>query len=123
MSQRSPAHRLVDRPATLRDCLRVPYRLEAFAFELQPGTWCRHVAYPELPDCEAEAATIEDALTQLERRRIEVITRMVRQGSVPPTPRPLLIDSDPEGLIERFGLQGLVAGWLDRPLATNRKEP
>ncbi len=54
----------------LIDHLSVPYRLEAETAELADGAWVRRVAYPELPGCTAESAVVEDALSQLERKRI-----------------------------------------------------
>ena len=79
----------------LIDYLCVPYRLEAATTELADGSWVRRVAYPELPDCMAESTVVEDALCQLERRRIEMIVRMVADGCAPPVPRPPLHDCDP----------------------------
>ena len=72
----------------LIDYLCVPYRLEAATIELADGSWVRRVAYPELPECTAESTVVEDALCQLERRRIEIIVRMVarRLRSAGPTP-------------------------------------
>ena len=97
----------------LRDYLSVPYRIEAQALEVRPGHWVRHAAYPELPGCTAQAATIEETLERLERRRIEIIATMVRAGERPPMPRPPLADCDPEGLIERLGLHDALALLLD----------
>ena len=79
----------------LIDHLRVPYLLEAETAELGDGTWVRRVSHPELTGCMAEAAVVEDALSQLERKRIEIIVRMVRDGRPPAAPRPPLRDSDP----------------------------
>jgi hypothetical protein len=90
---------------TARDYLSIPYRIEAFSYEAAAGELLRHASYPELPDCSVEAPTITDALQQLERRRIEVILSMLRQGTLPPVPRPPLSDCDPEGLIIELGLE------------------
>src|SRR5260370_7654188 len=70
----------------LIDHLSVPYRLEAETAELADGAWVRRVAYPELPGCTAESAVVEDALSQLERKRIEIIIQMVREARSPPVP-------------------------------------
>ena len=64
----------------LIDYLRVPYVLEAESTEATPGVWVSRVSYPELPDCVELAATIEDAVDKLERRRIELIAAMLRRG-------------------------------------------
>jgi len=72
----------------LSEYLSVPYLLEAQTVEIAPGSWVRRVAYPELPDCHAQALVVEEALLALERLRIETIVRMVGEGSPPPVPRP-----------------------------------
>ena len=46
----------------LSEYLSVPYLLEAETVEVAPGSWVRRVAYPELPDCSAEAVVVEEAL-------------------------------------------------------------
>lgn len=88
----------------LIDHLRVPYLLEAETAELPDGSWVRRVRYPELDGCTAEAAVVEDALAQLERKRIEMIVRMVRDGGTPPIPRPPLKDSDPIWIARQAGV-------------------
>lgn len=93
---------------TLRELLSIPYRVEAEAIERSPGEWVRRAAYPELPDCVAEAPTIEEALRGLERRRIEVIVNTFHSGARPPVPRPPLRDGSPEGLAQELGLAGLL---------------
>lgn len=90
---------------TARDYLSIPYRVEAFSYEVAPGQLLRRASYPELPDCSAEAPTITETLHQLERRRVEVILSMLRQGTPPPVPRQPLPDCDPEGLITELGLE------------------
>ena len=82
----------------LSEYLSVPYLLEAQTVEIALDSWVRRVAYPELPDCSAEAVVVEDALLALERLRIETIVRMVGQGNPPPVPRP------PCGIAIRPGL-------------------
>jgi len=94
----------MERGLRLRDCLSVPYLLAAETVEVAPGSWISRVAYPELSDCNAEALVVEDALRLLERRRIEIIIRMVEQGSVPPRPRPPLGDCDPVWVARQAGL-------------------
>jgi hypothetical protein len=88
----------------LRDYLSVPYLLEAETVEVAPGSWISRVAYPELSGCSAEALVVEDALHLLERKRIEMIVRMVGEGRPPPTPRPPLRDCDPVWVAKRAGL-------------------
>lgn len=88
----------------LIDHLRVPYLLEAETAELSDGSWVRRVCYPELPGCVVETAVVEDALVQLERKRIETIVRMVRDGNAPPAPRPSLRDSDPIWIARQVGV-------------------
>lgn len=88
----------------LIDHLRVPYLLEAETVELPDGRWVRRVCYPELSGCVAEAAVVEDALSQLERKRIEIIVRMVRDGRAPTAPRPALSDSDPIWIAKQVGV-------------------
>jgi hypothetical protein len=88
----------------LIDHLCVPYLLEAETAELGDGTWVRRVGYPELPGCVAEAAVVEEALAQLERKRIEMIVRMIGDGDLPPTPRPPLSDSDPLWVARQVGV-------------------
>lgn len=79
----------------LRDYLSVPYLLEAETVEVAPGSWICRVTYPELPGCSAESLVLEDALHLLERKRIEMIVRMIGEGHLPPVPRPPLGDCDP----------------------------
>ena len=88
----------------LTDYLSVPYLLEAETVEVAPGSWISRVAYPELPGCSAESLVVEDALHLLERKRIEMIVRMVGDGRPPPMPRPPLRDCDPVWVAERAGL-------------------
>ena len=98
----------------LRDHLSVPYLLEAETVEVAPGSWISRVAYPELSGCSAEAVVVEDALHLLERKRIEMIVRMVREGRHPPTPRPPLRDCDPVWVAERAGLSQEITALIIR---------
>jgi predicted RNase H-like HicB family nuclease len=98
----------------LIDYLRVPYVLEAESTEAAPGVWVSRVAYPELPDCIEQAATIEDAIDKLERRRIDVIVAMLRNGRPPNVPRPPLASSQPYWLIAHYGLQDELLDLLDQ---------
>ncbi len=77
----------------LIDYLRVPYVLEAELTEVAAGSWVSRVSYPELPNCVEQAASIEEAIDQLERRRIEVIVELLRSGAPPRVPRPPLESS------------------------------
>jgi hypothetical protein len=98
----------------LEDYLSVPYLLEAQTVEVTPGSWISRVAYPELPGCSAEALVVEDALHQLERKRIEMIVRMVGEGRPPPTPRLPLRDCDPVWVAKQAGLSDEIAALIDR---------
>jgi hypothetical protein len=98
----------------LRDYLSVPYLLEAETVEIAPGSWISRVAYPELSGCSAESLVVEDALHLLERKRIEMIIRMVGEGRPPPTPRPPLRDCDPVWVAKQAGLSDEIAALIDR---------
>ena len=98
----------------LIDYLRVPYRLEAETAELADGAWVKRVAYPELPGCVAEAAVVEDALSRLERKRIETIIRLVGEGRSPPVPRPPPRDCDPAWVARQVGVADHLVALIDR---------
>lgn len=99
----------------LRDFLSIPYLLEAEAVETAPGQWLVRVAYPELPGCAAEGPVVEDALRELERRRIEMIVSLVQAGREPPVPRKPLAAADPLWTAQDLGLSARVAALLARP--------
>ncbi|HEX9214162.1 MAG TPA: hypothetical protein VF901_26920 [Bradyrhizobium sp.] len=99
----------------LRELLSIPYLLEAEAVETAPGQWLVRVAYPELPGCTAEAPVVEDALRELERRRIEMIVNLVQAGREPPVPRKPLAAADPLWTAQDIGLSARVAALLGRP--------
>lgn len=105
---------MTENPMQLRDYLAVPYVLEAATVELADGSWVRRVVYPELTDCVAEAAVVEDALTQLERKRIEIIIRMVGEGRRPPVPRPPLRSSDPAWIAKQVGVADEYISLIER---------
>ena len=96
----------------LRELLSVPYLLEAEAVETEPGQWLVRLAYPELPGCTAEGRVVEDALRELERRRIEMIVSLVEAGKEPPIPRKPLFASDPLWTVHDLGLSARVAALL-----------
>jgi predicted RNase H-like HicB family nuclease len=96
----------------LRELLSIPYLLEAEAVETGPGQWLVRLAYPELPGCTAEGAVVEDALKDLERRRIEMIVILVEEGKQPPIPREPLASSDPLWIAHDLGLSGRVGALL-----------
>jgi hypothetical protein len=98
----------------LSEYLSVPYLLEAQTVEIAPDSWVRRVAYPELPDCHAEAVVVEEALLALERCRIETIVRMVSQGSPPPVPRPPLRDCNPPWVARQAGVASEIIAVIDR---------
>ena len=102
----------------LRDYLSVPYLLEAETVEVAPGSWISRVAYLELPGCSAESPVVEDALHMLERKRIEIIVRMVGEGHPPPLPRPPLGDCDPVWAARQAGLSGEIIALID-PVGRN----
>lgn len=88
---------------SLRDYLAVAFLVEAETVDRGAGIWLRRAACPELPDCAAEAPTIEEALEKLDRRRVDVIVGLLRAGVAPPVPRAPLRCFDAERLIERVG--------------------
>jgi predicted RNase H-like HicB family nuclease len=96
----------------LRELLSIPYLLEAEAVEAGPGQWLIRLAYPELPGCTAEGAVVEEALRDLERRRIEIIVSLAEEGKEPPIPRKPLAASDPLWTARDLGLSGRVAALL-----------
>ena len=96
----------------LRECLSIPYLLEAEAVETEPGKWLVRLAYPELPDCTADGFVIEDTLKELERRRIETIVSLVEAGQQPPVPRKPLTGSDPLWTVRDLGLTARVDALL-----------
>ena len=96
----------------LRELLSVPYLLEAEAVETEPGQWLVRLAYPELPGCTAEGLIVEDALRELERRRIEMIVTLVEAGKEPPMPRKPLGGCDPLWTVRDLGLSGRIAALL-----------
>ena len=96
----------------LRALLSVPYLLEAEAVETEPGEWLVRLAYPELPGCTAEGAVVEDALKDLEQRRIEIIVGLVETGRQPPIPRQPLASTDPLWTARDLGLSDRIAALL-----------
>ena len=88
----------------LHELLAVPYLLEAEAVEYEPDRWIVRLSYPELPGCIAESPIVEDALRDLERKRIETIVRLVREGDEPPVPRRPLVTADPLWTVRNLGL-------------------
>jgi predicted RNase H-like HicB family nuclease len=98
----------------LRELLSVPYLLEAEAVEAEPGRWLVRLAYPELAGCIAEGSVVEEALKELERRRIELIVGLVEAGREPPVPRQPLTGSDPLWTVRDLGLSTRIAALLER---------
>lgn len=99
----------------LSDYLAVPYLLEAEAVEFQPDRWIIRLSYPELPDCSAEAPVVEDALRELERRRVETIVTLVKAGTPPPVPRQPLANTDPLWTARNLGLPDHITQMLAAP--------
>ena len=100
----------------LRELLSVPYLLEAEAVETDAGRWLVRLAYPELPGCTAEGSVVEDALKELEQRRIEMIVSLVEAGKRPPIPRKPLATSDPLWIVRDLGLSARIAALLESTL-------
>ncbi|GAY09458.1 type II toxin-antitoxin system HicB family antitoxin [Pseudonocardia sp. N23] len=71
----------------LDELLAVPYVMDVQAVQRDDGDWVCRVSYDELPGCVAEGRTPFDALTRLERRRVEILTDLHRAGTPPPPPR------------------------------------
>ncbi len=61
----------------------------------------------------AEGRVVEDALRELERRRIEMIVNLVEAGKEPPIPRKPLLASDPLWTVHDLGLLARVAALLE----------
>ncbi len=72
---------------TLSEHLRVPYLLEATSVEVSPGQWVRRLTYPELEGCVAESPNLEDAMRELETRRLNIILTRFDSGEPLPVPR------------------------------------
>ena len=106
----------------LRELLSVPYLLEAEAVETEPGRWLVRLAYPELPGCTAEGAVVEDALRELERRRVEIIVSLVEAGKEPPIPRKPLAASDPLWTVRDLGLSPRIAALLGNGTQQSRRD-
>jgi predicted RNase H-like HicB family nuclease len=90
--------------------------LEAEAVETDTGQWLVRLAYPELPGCTAEGSIVEDALKELEQRRIEMIVSLVEAGKRPPIPRKPLATSDPLWIVRDLGLSARIAALLESTL-------
>ena len=90
--------------------------------QLADGSGDRRLAYPELPECTAKSTVVEDAICQLERRRIEMIVRMVGDGCAPPVPRPPLRDCDPAWVARQVGVSPQLIELIDRCDATTVPE-
>ncbi|AEA26089.1 type II toxin-antitoxin system HicB family antitoxin [Pseudonocardia benzenivorans] len=72
---------------SLAELLAVPYVMDVQAVRRDDGEWVCRVSYDELPGCVAEGRTPYEALTRLERRRVEILTELHRAGAVPSAPR------------------------------------
>ena len=67
----------------------VPYLLVLESVQ-RDGEWIRRAEHPELPGCVAEAASVLDALRQLDRERHRVLAELWERGAPIPVPRPPL---------------------------------
>jgi predicted RNase H-like HicB family nuclease len=74
----------------LEEHLAVPYVLTMESVCRPDGEWVRRAAYPELPNCVAEAESPIDAIEQLDELRRNRIVEMLRKGEHIPVPRPPL---------------------------------
>jgi predicted RNase H-like HicB family nuclease len=72
---------------TLDEYLAVPYILRMESIEQSDGDWVRRATYPELPGCEAEAATPVEAIERLEATKRRRITELLERGEPIPVPR------------------------------------
>jgi predicted RNase H-like HicB family nuclease len=70
--------------------LAVPYILETWSERNPSGRWSRRAAFPELPGCEAEAATAVEAIERVEEVRVRYIVEHLERGEQLPVPRPPL---------------------------------
>ncbi len=75
---------------TLDEYLAVPYVLTMESVCRDDGEWVRRAAYPELPNCVAEAESPIDAIEQLDELRRNRIADMMERGERIPVPRPPL---------------------------------
>ena len=66
----------------------VPYVLVFESIE-RDGEWLRRAAYPELPDCVAEAPALE-AIEKLEVERRRILQQLWNRRAPIPVPRPPL---------------------------------
>lgn len=83
----------------LIELLAIPLVVEVAAVRLADGDWVRRASYPELPDCQADAATVEEALDLLEFRRIAELKGHVTGSSRFSLPeREVVRDLRPEAL-------------------------
>ncbi|WP_433296838.1 type II toxin-antitoxin system HicB family antitoxin [Pseudonocardia sp. CA-142604] len=73
--------------ASLEELLAIPYVLDVRAVQREDGEWMCRVGYDELPGCVAEGRTPFEALTRLERLRVEIVTDLYEQGRPVPAPR------------------------------------
>ncbi|MEX2290081.1 MAG: type II toxin-antitoxin system HicB family antitoxin [Mycobacteriales bacterium] len=76
---------------TVARYLAVPYVAVFSSTVDDNGVWVRSAAYPELPGCHVEAATVIEAMDDLEDLRVALIVDMLSRGEEPPVPRPPLM--------------------------------
>jgi len=67
----------------------IPYLLVLESVERE-GRWVRRAAYPELPNCAAEAHSVLEAMEQLEQERRALLRELWNRGAPIPVPRPPL---------------------------------
>jgi hypothetical protein len=77
------------RPMKVGDYLRAPFVIRAQSVELPSGEWVARFEYPELPGCVVEGASVSDTLAAVDRKRVELILELLREGRPPLVTRPL----------------------------------
>lgn len=97
----------------LIDYLCVPYIVAASSEDDGAGDWVRIAECPELSGCRVSAPSIVQAVDDLSRRRITLITELLRSGTPPPVPRPPLTCIDLERELRRLGLFDELSSILD----------
>lgn len=69
------------------DYLAVPYVAVVFSVCKPDGSWIRRAEYPELDGCWSEAASVIEAIEQLDNVKARQIRKMLDAGQEVPVPR------------------------------------
>lgn len=99
---------MVDRLASLREKLAVPYVLVAESV-LEEGRWTRRLSYPELPGCEVESTSVLEAFEAIERRRVRTILELSAAGTLPDPPRESINIEGVESVLAELGFDDVLA--------------